>query len=202
MSRYRRPTAAGSTCSPRRATTARRERFSRCSSATAISAARDGLRWHLIESTPGRYDWSSVCRCCGRRGVRVSGHLGPVSLRVARRARHLVARLRRRGSPGSRPRRRASSTEETDLPPIFCTVNEISFWAWAGGETGRFAPAAQGRGDELKRQLVRAAIAATAAVRAAVPEARFIHAEPAIHVDPGLPTPTRRRRPSASAVAI
>ena len=90
--------------------------------------------------------------------------------------------------------------EESDTPPIFCVVNEISFWAWAGGEVGRFAPAAQGRGGELKRQLVRAAITATAAVRAAVPNARFIHAEPAIHVTAGRPTPmpSRRRRHTGS----
>jgi hypothetical protein len=25
-----------------------------------IHAARDGLRWHLIETVPGCYDWSSV----------------------------------------------------------------------------------------------------------------------------------------------
>ena len=25
-----------------------------------IRTARDGLRWHLIETTPGQYDWSSL----------------------------------------------------------------------------------------------------------------------------------------------
>lgn len=27
--------------------------------ALGIGCARDGLRWHLIETQPGRYDWSS-----------------------------------------------------------------------------------------------------------------------------------------------
>jgi beta-glucosidase/6-phospho-beta-glucosidase/beta-galactosidase len=78
--------------------------------------------------------------------------------------------------------------DETGAPPFVCPVNEISFWAWAGGDTGRFAPSAEGRGMELKRQLVRAAIAAIAAVREVDPDARFICAEPLIHVDPGANT--------------
>lgn len=154
-----------------------------------IAAARDGLRWHLIETTPGRYDWSSVLpmlRAARRHGIRVIWdlcHYGwPDGLDIWSGA--FVARFARFAAAAAR-----IVTEETGLPPIVCTVNEISFWAWAGGETGRFAPAALGRGDELKRQLIRAAIAATVAVRDAVPEARFIHAEPAINVVPGRADP-------------
>jgi hypothetical protein len=76
---------------------------------------------------------------------------------------------------------------ETGEPPFFCTVNEISYWAWAGGEVGRMGPLGVGQGPTLKRQLVRASIAATAAVRAVAPQARFLHAEPSIHVAAGTP---------------
>jgi hypothetical protein len=43
-------------------------------------------------------------------------------------------------------------------------------------------PVAAGRGNELKRQLARASIAAIEAVRSIDPGARIIHAEPIIHV--------------------
>ena len=70
------------------------------------------------------------------------------------------------------------------MAPFFCPVNEISFWAWAGGEVGRFAPVGHGRGRDLKRQLVRAWIAGMTAVRSVAPRARFMTAEPLIHVAP------------------
>src|SRR5579883_3295621 len=43
-----------------------------------IAAARDALRWHLIERAPGRYDWSSflpMLRAARRTGVRVVWYL-------------------------------------------------------------------------------------------------------------------------------
>ena len=98
------------------------------------------------------------------------------------------------------PERFAHFSRETALviadvsgtAPFLCPVNEISFWSWAGGEVGRFGPGAIGRGAELKRQLVRAWIAAVDAVRAVVPAARFLCAEPAIHIDAGgITTPER-----------
>jgi hypothetical protein len=88
---------------------------------------------------------------------------------------------------------------ETGRPPVVCPVNEISFFAWAGGDMARMNPWARGRGHELKRQLARAAIAATHAVREAAPGARVLAIDPVIHVvprrarTPGPPPPTPRR---------
>ncbi|MEA1648703.1 hypothetical protein UAJ10_06705 [Nitrospirillum sp. BR 11164] len=48
-------------------------------------------------------------------------------------------------------------------------------------------PFARGEGERLKAQLVRAAIAAVDAIRAVDPRARFVYAEPAIHVTAGAP---------------
>jgi hypothetical protein len=73
---------------------------------------------------------------------------------------------------------------ESDGPYYFTPVNEPSFFAWAGGEVGRFAPHALGRGPELKLALVRAAIAGINAIRAAVPEARIVNVDPLCHVVP------------------
>jgi hypothetical protein len=78
---------------------------------------------------------------------------------------------------------------ESDLTPIYCPVNEISYWAWAGGETGRIGPFGYDRGTVLKRQLVGAALAATRAIREADHRARFLYAEPAIHVVAGSDEP-------------
>lgn len=154
-----------------------------------VSAARDGLRWHLIEATPNQYDWSSalpMVRAAQRVGVQIIWdlcHYGwPDGIDIWSDA--FVDRFSRFAAAAAR-----LVTAESDATPFFCTVNEISFWAWAGGETGQFAPATHGRGNELKRQLARASIAATAAIRAVAPHARFIHAEPAIHIDPGAAKP-------------
>ncbi len=152
-----------------------------------FGAARDGLRWHLIESMPGAYDWSSflpMLRAAQASGVRVIWdlcHYGwPDGLDIWSDA--FIARFARFAYEAAR-----IVEAETGEPPFFCTVNEISYWAWAGGEAGRMGPLGAGRGPALKRQLVRASIAATEAVRCAAPRARFLHAEPSIHVTAGRP---------------
>ena len=149
-----------------------------------ISAARDGVRWHLIETAPGCYDWSSLLpmlRAARRMGLQVVWdlcHYGwPDHLDIWSEA--FPERFARFAAEAARIVR-----EETDMAPFFCPVNEISFWAWAGGEVGRFAPVSHGRGRDLKRQLVRAWIAGMTAVRSVAPRARFMTAEPLIHVAP------------------
>lgn len=72
--------------------------------------------------------------------------------------------------------------EEGEDIPFYSPINEISFWSWAGGDVGYFNPDAQGRGQELKHQLVRASIAAIEAVRHYAPQARFVQCDPMINV--------------------
>ena len=69
-------------------------------------------------------------------------------------------------------------------PCYFTPVNEPSFFSWAGGHVGRFAPHCIGRGVELKRALVRAAIQGINAIRAALPHARIVNVDPLCHVIP------------------
>jgi beta-glucosidase/6-phospho-beta-glucosidase/beta-galactosidase len=154
-----------------------------------IRTARDGVRWHLIEKTPFRYDFSSLV---------------PM-LRAARRTQtEIIWDLHHYGWPDGlniwgaafvdRFARFARATariilEETGGPIYVTPVNEMSFVSWGGGDAGFLNPFAKGRGPELKAQLVRAAIAATQAVFEVDHSARIFHAEPIIHIaiDPDYP---------------
>ncbi len=150
-----------------------------------ITAARDGVRWHLVEAgAPGRYDWSAVLpllRAAEAAGVQVSWdlcHYGwPDGLDVFSAG--FVDRLAHYAAAFAR-----LHLEETGRPPMVCPVNEISFLAWAGGDMARMNPGTRGRGLGLKRQLVRAAAAAARAVRQTAPGARILAVEPIIHVVP------------------
>jgi beta-glucosidase/6-phospho-beta-glucosidase/beta-galactosidase len=154
-----------------------------------ISTVRDGLRWHLIETAPGRYDWSSFLPML--RSARENGtqpiwdlcHYGwPDDIDIWSST--FVERFARFSAKAAEVVR-----DETSAAPFYCPINEMSFWAWAGGEVGRFNPGCHGRGGDLKRQLVRASIAAIDAIRTVDPRARFITAEPLINLVCGSPVP-------------
>jgi beta-glucosidase/6-phospho-beta-glucosidase/beta-galactosidase len=72
--------------------------------------------------------------------------------------------------------------ENTDRVPFYTPINEISFLAWAAGDVGYIHPVGVGRGNELKRQLIRAAIAGIEAIWSVDPRARIVQVEPVIHV--------------------
>lgn len=157
--------------------------------AMGIRTMRDGLRWHLIEKSPGQYDWSSflpMLRAARKARVQVIWdlcHYGwPDDIDIWTPA--FVDRFARFAGAAARLVR-----EESDEVPFYCPVNEISFWAWAGGDEAIFNPMARGRGGELKAQLVRASIAAIEAVWQVDPRARIVHAEPLINIvaDPARP---------------
>lgn len=154
-----------------------------------MRTARDGLRWHLIERSPGRYDFSSVLplvRAAREEGVQVVWdlcHYGwpdwldvfkPEFVRHFAGLARAFARLLR---------------DETDDVPFITPINEISFFAWACGDVGAFFPFGLGRGDELKAQLVRASIEGIEAIRGLRPDARIAAVDPVINVlhDPARP---------------
>lgn len=147
-----------------------------------MRVARDGLRWHLIESRPGRYDFDSVrpmVRAALETGIQVIWdllHFGwPDHVDVF--APEFPERLAALAHGFAQV-----IAEEGDPHPAVAPVNEISFLSFAAGEAGFFPPYANGRGDELKRQLVAASLAAGRAFRAVHPHARLIHTDPIIHV--------------------
>ena len=160
-----------------------------------IRTVRDGVRWHLIETVPGCYDWASflpmlhAARAVGVQVIWDLCHYGwPDDLdiwspafieRFARFAR-AVAQLVR---------------NETETTAFYCPVNEISYWSWAGAEVARFNPGVRRRGAELKQQLVRAAIAATEAIWSVDGQARIVQVDPVIHVV-ARPERPRDRQPA------
>jgi hypothetical protein len=144
-----------------------------------IASARDGLRWHLVDRG-GYYDWSSwipMLEAARDRGVQVAWdlcHYGwPDDLDIFSPA--FVDRFARFAREAARIHR-----EHTDDTPFFAPVNEINFFAWAATRDLIF-PYARGRDGELKRQMVRAALAAMDAIRCVTPGARMIFPEPLIH---------------------
>ncbi len=147
-----------------------------------IRTVRDGARWHRIERSPGRYDFSSLLpmvRAAREAGVQVIWdlcHYGwPDGLDIFRP--EFVDRF----AEYSRAVARLIAAE-TDEIPWYAPVNEISFWSWAGGDVAYLNPGATGRGFELKAQLARAALAAIDAVWSVDPRARILHGDPAIHI--------------------
>lgn len=161
-----------------------------------IAAARDGIRWHLIEPRPGAYDFSSVrpmleaARDLGLQVVWDMCHYGwPDWLDIFRPA--FPAALARLTAEFV-----ALHVEVTGRAPFLAPVNEPSFFAWAGGTIALFNPGKRRRGDELKAQLARAAIAAIEAAWAVAPGTRIVHTDPLIHV---VGAPDSRRAQTRAA---
>lgn len=147
-----------------------------------IRAVRDGIRWHLVERSPGRYDWASflpMLRAARDNGTQVIWdlcHYGwPDDIDIWKPA--FVERFARFAKAAA-----SLVRNETDAIPFFCPINEISYFSWAGGDVARFYPLGKERGAELKSQLVRASIAAIEAVRGVEPRARFMQPDPLINV--------------------
>jgi hypothetical protein len=152
--------------------------------AHGLTTVRDGLRWHLIEPSPGRYDWSAwraQLRAAKAAGVQVVWdlwHYGcPDWLDIW--STEFVTRLAAFAEAAARVR-----AEEFDDLPLWCPVNEISYFAYMAGDEAEWRPYATNRGLELKRQLIRGAVAATDAVRRVDGRARILWCEPLVNIAP------------------
>ena len=146
-----------------------------------IRTVRDGTCWPLIERA-GTYDFSSLApmlEAANQQGMQVLWnvlHYGcPDDVDifspsfVNRFARYCTALAR-------------YIDDHTDRLPFYTPINEISFLAWAAGDVGYIHPYGYGKGLELKRQLIRAAIAGIEAIWQVNPDARIVQVEPLIHV--------------------
>ena len=157
-----------------------------------VKTVRDSLRWHSIETSPGRYDWSGfeemleAAEITGTQVIWDLCHWGyPQDLDPF--SGEFLQRFAQFAAAADLVVQRVKKRFGNSAPTIYCPINEISFWAWVGGDEEHFAPHAAERGPELKLQLARATILATKAIRAQNPTARFVQAEPIIHISTDEP---------------
>jgi len=172
-----------------------------------IRCVRESIGWRVSESANGAIDLSRALRTqasAHRHGLQVLWtlmHYGlPADLSLHDDT--LIARLARFASEVARVLRPGERTAGNT--PVFTPINEISYLAWAASQPAIFAPPnnlpsglmRQARGEAgasstdlgyaAKRRLAAAAIQAMLAIRAELPEARFMHVEPLVHVVPPL----------------
>ena len=144
---------------------------------------RDGLRWHLIQKAPGKYDWSSwlpMLEAAEDAGVQVIWDLfhygSPDCIDQAgpdftdRFTDFAIAALEVQQSVSGRA-------------PLICPLNEINFMAWAVDE-GYFPGIGSDQRGWFKDQLVRTGISAARAIKQRWPRATVVWAEPLIHIAP------------------
>lgn len=150
-----------------------------------IQVAREGLRWHLIEQQPERYDFSSVApilNAAQKTGVQILWDLfhygfpddtNPFDPDFVYRFAQFSYKFAE-----------FLEAETDDEAPFVCPFNEISFFTHAAGERGFFAPYQQKRGHELKPKLASAAIEAAKALQSVFPNARLLQIDPVFHIVP------------------
>ena len=148
-----------------------------------FGTVRDGLRWHLIGRTAGKYDWSSwlpMLEAAEETGMQVIWDLfhygSPDCVDEAspdfpeRFADFAVAALEMHQSVSGRP-------------PLVCPLNEINFHSWAVDD-GYFPRVGPDQRGWFKEQLVKAGIVASRAIKQQWPQATIMWAEPLIHIAP------------------
>ena len=115
-----------------------------------LRVAREGVRWHLVEARPGRYDFSSVrpiVQAAAATGTQVIWdlcHFGwPEHLDLFKP--EFVSSLADYGVAFAE-----WLADEAEGPGFFVPVNEISFFSWAAADEGSLYPFVTGWGFELK----------------------------------------------------
>ena len=154
-----------------------------------IQAVREAVRWPLVDLGGGRYDFSTVApfiAAANRHRFDVIWdlfHYGyPDGVDVFSSA--FVDRFAAYCKAAAR-----TIVDRTPGPHYFTPINEPSYYSWAAGHAGLFAPHAKNRGWDLKLNLARAALAGIDAIRAVAPHARIVNVDPICHVVPKSDAP-------------
>ena len=154
-----------------------------------IHAVREAVRWPLVVRGGGRYDFSSV-----EPFVRAAVHhhfdviwdlfhygypddVDPFSSAFVERFAAYCGAVAR------------YICERTPGPHYFTPINEPSYYSWAAGHAGRFAPHQTNRGWELKLNLARAALRGIAEIRKVSSRARIVNVDPICHAVPKSDSP-------------
>lgn len=148
-----------------------------------IGTIRDGLRWHLIEKSPGTYDWSSwlpAIEAAEQVGLEVIWDLfhygSPDHVDQAaddfpqRFTEFALAALEMQQSVSNRA-------------PLVCPLNEINFLSWAVDD-GYFPHVGPEKVGWFKDRLVISGISAARAIKQRWPKSTIVWAEPLIHIAP------------------
>ena len=158
-----------------------------------IYAVRECVRWPLVDTGRG-FDWTTLDalirsgRKAGLTTIYDLFHFGyPHSLDLMseefpRRFAEYCYQVAKRVA------------SETENGCYFTPVNEPSYFSWAAGEVGLFAPHFTGRGNDVKIAVVRAAIHGINAIWAACPRARIVSVDPFCRVVPSIQTDHSRHR--------
>ncbi|HUS64184.1 MAG TPA: hypothetical protein VMZ28_06560 [Kofleriaceae bacterium] len=151
-----------------------------------IRSARESINWDRVDLGGGSYDFSQFDRfiAAGKEHGMTQiwdlfhyGYPDDVDLfsqdfvtRYADYCTAVARHLRPQLAPGQ--------------IPFFTPVNEISWFAYAGGDIQDMAPHQTGKGAAVKRQLIKAWIAGAEAIWKELPEAQMVAAEPLVHRAP------------------
>ncbi len=163
-----------------------------------IRTVRESIGWRLTEVADGQFDFSraiAMAMAAQRQGVQILWtlmHYGvPPGLTLLDDA--LVPRFARFAAEAARV-----LAPLCPGPRFYTPINEISFLSWAASASDAMGPAgsppearqpdleedSRVSGFQIKRRLVRAALAGIRAIREVDPQARFLHVEPVVHVVP------------------
>lgn len=145
-----------------------------------IRTVRDGIRWHLIEQRPGRFDFTTVApllNAAREHNLLVIWdicHYGwPDDVNPLRP--DFVDRFAALAGAFARYVR-----DNTDQVPFYAPINEISFLSWCTGDVAIFSPFGRGNGNAAKFNYIRAAVAGIEAIWSVDPRARIVHTDPII----------------------
>jgi beta-glucosidase/6-phospho-beta-glucosidase/beta-galactosidase len=165
-----------------------------------IKTVREGLRWHLIESQRGKYNWSTV---------------DAITAAATKERVEIIWDLLHFGFPDwVNPYHRdfplifadfaEAFVKRQPAAGLYVPINEISFLSWAAGDAEFMYPWSKGRGCDLKRSLCAAALEATRVIRRHHSDSMILSVEPMISVQPfgasDLPTAQRLHEAQFEAV--
>ncbi|HYD75217.1 b-glycosidase [Ramlibacter sp.] len=149
-----------------------------------IAVAREGIPWPMADRGGGRYDFSSIAPMLdAMRRTRVTPLWDLCHYGYPDDADPFQPSFRERfaGYCGAVARH---VRDELPGPYWFTPINEITFFAFCGGEWGWVAPYGKDRAtrERFRVALCAAAIAGAQAIREVLPQARMVHVDPLIQV--------------------
>jgi hypothetical protein len=150
-----------------------------------IQTVRTAARWHLIEQTPGQFDFASLKSILDPAEEMETEvlldllHFGwPDDVNILSPS--FPLRFQRFTLAVAEFLRQQRYSCCTAIAP----VNEISFVSWGGGEAACINPYQKNTSHKIKRNMVRAAIAGSEVLLNELPDVRLLSPEPVIHIVP------------------